>query len=183
MLICTLLAVAPGFASEAGEQNPAETPIGTLFRWLNLAIVLGATVYVIKKWLAPALQRRATGIGQAISEGASAKADAEQQIQLAEQKLRRLDQEMAELRAAAQREAAAEAERIRAVAREEALKVERAAETEIAAAERAARIELQAIAAQLTIERAEAILRKQMSAEANAFLFRAFLDDLARSAN
>ncbi len=87
------------------------------------------------------------------------------------------------MRASAQRDGAAEAERIRDAAREEAAKIDRAAEMEIQAAERAARMELKALGAQLAVERAEGVLRGKMTPTTEAALFRAFVGDLGRSAN
>ena len=54
----------------------------------------------------------------------------------------------------------------------EAETIERAAQAEIAAAERAARLELKALAARLAVERAEAVLRGELTPEAEAALFR-----------
>jgi len=87
------------------------------------------------------------------------------------------------MRAEAKRDAEAEAQRLRALAREEAQKIERAAQAEIAAAERAARMDLKAFAARLAIERAEAVLREELTPKSEAALFEAFVRDLERSMN
>jgi len=175
--------VAPAFAAEAEEQNPAETPIGTVFRWLNFALVFGGAGYLIAKKAPAVFRARAEAVSASISEAAAAKAAAEEQLREAEEKLQRLDQEVAELHAAARQESAAEAERIRALARDEADKIQRAARLEMEAAERVARIELKAMAARLAVERADALIRAQITATMRASLFRSFLDDLARSVN
>ena len=83
------------------------------------------------------------------------------------------------MRQAAQREAAAEAERIRATAQDEANKIERAAQAEIEAAERAARMELKALAARLAVERAEALIRQQMTPQTETALLQSFTKNLA----
>ncbi|HEX2711425.1 MAG TPA: hypothetical protein VHM88_04280, partial [Candidatus Acidoferrales bacterium] len=133
---------------------------------------------------APAFFRgRADAISASIAEAAAAQADAEKHLREAEEKLLQVDREVAELRAAARRESAAEAERIRALARSESEKIARAAQLEVEAAERAARIELKAMAARLAVERADALIRRQMTTETQAALFHSFLNDLARSAN
>ncbi len=176
-----LIAATAALAAEGGEENPAEAPIGTLFRWLNFLLVFGGAGYLIAK-KAPALFRgRAEAISRSISDAADAKAAAEQQLREAEEKLRQLDREVAGLRAEAQRKFAAEGERIRALAREESEKILRAARLEVEAAERAARLELKAMAARLAVERADTLIRQQITADAQASLFRSFLDDLARS--
>jgi F0F1-type ATP synthase membrane subunit b/b' len=87
------------------------------------------------------------------------------------------------MRERARRDADAEAERVRALAREEAKKIEHAADAEIQAAERAARMELKTIGGRLAIERAEALLREEMTPKTEAALFRNFLAELGGSAN
>jgi F0F1-type ATP synthase membrane subunit b/b' len=94
-----------------------------------------------------------------------------------------LETTVAELRARAKRESAAEGERIRALAKEDAKRIELAGQLEIRAAERAAEMELKAIAARVAIERAEALLERQMSPQTDASLFRGFVAELAGSTN
>ncbi len=183
LLLATAGVVTHAFAAEGGEQNAAEEPVGTVFRWLNFALVFGAAGYLIVKHAPAWARRRAGAISASIAEAAAAQAAAEQELREAEGKLNRLDQEVAELRAAAKNESAAEAERIRARAGDEMDKIERAAQAEIEAAERAARMELKGTAAWLAVERADALIRAQITAAMQAALFRSFLDNLARSAN
>jgi len=174
---------APALGAEGGEPNPAEAPIGTLFRWLNFLLVFGGLGYLIAKNGPAFFGGRAAAISAALAQAAAAKAEAERQLQQAEEKLQRLGQEVAELRAAAQRESAAEAERIRTLTREETEKIARASRAEIEAAERAVLMELKVIAAREAVERAKALLRNQITAETQATLLRSFVNSLAGSAN
>ena len=103
---------APALGVEGGEPNPAEAPIGILFHWLNFLLVFGGLGYLIAKNGPAFFGGRAAAISAALAQAAAAKAEAERQLQQAEEKLQRLGQEVAELHAAAQREWAAEAERI-----------------------------------------------------------------------
>ena len=173
-----LLLFAPGnvFAAESGD--PAQSTLGWVFRWLNFAIVFGGLGYLLAKKGRAFFRGRAGAITAAIQEAAAAREQAEQRRRAAEEKIARLDQEAAALRAQARRDAAAEAERIRALAGEEAQKVERAGQLEIEAAERAARMELKAMAARLAVERAEAMIRKRMTPETQAAIFRSFVESL-----
>jgi F-type H+-transporting ATPase subunit b len=175
-------AAAPAFAQEEGA-SPADTTVGWVFRWLNFALVFGGIAYALVKYAAPAFRRRTGAIVAAIGEAARVKQEAEERRREAEAKLAGLEQEITRLRAEAQRDAAAEAERLRQLAREEAQKIERAAKAEIFAAERAARLELKAVGARLAVERAEALLRQNINAASEATLFRSFVQDLERSAN
>jgi F0F1-type ATP synthase membrane subunit b/b' len=181
LLMC--LTVTPVMASEEGAGDPVYSTTGLAFRVINFLIVAYGAWYLFAKKLPKAFRARAEVIASSISDAARAKQEAERLLHEAEAKTARLEQEVAEMRVSAQRDAAAEAERIRAAAREEAAKIERAAAMEIQAAERAARMELKAVAAQLAVERAEAVLRGKMTPATEATLFRAFVSDLGRSAN
>jgi F0F1-type ATP synthase membrane subunit b/b' len=182
-LIAFAGALRPAFAAEGGESNPAEEPLGTVFRWLNFALVAGAIGYLAVKYAPGWARRRADAIRTSLSEAAAAKAAADQELREAEEKLARLGQEIAELRTRAREESAAEAGRIRAHTREEIEKIERAGQAEIEATERAARLELKGAAARLAVERAGTLIRSQITARTQAVLFQSFLENLARSPN
>lgn len=177
-----VLLAGPMFAAEAENDTGPHSPIGMVFRWINFAVAAAGLGYLMRK-LPSALRRRSERIGASIAESGAVKAEAEKKLRDAEDLLARLGEEVAGMRAAAMRDAAAERERIRATARDDAAKVQRAAEAEIAAAERAARIELRAMAARLAVERAQAEIRVRITAQAETALFRAFVGNLARSAN
>jgi len=176
-----LLAAPPALAQES-EPSPADSTTGWVFRWLNFAIVLAAAIYALRK-AAPFFRNRADEISQKIAEGTRAREAAEQQRREAQARLAGIETEVAEMRAEAKRSAQAEAERLRALARSEADAVERSAQAEIAAAERAARLELKTLAARIAVERAEAVLRQELSPQAESALFRTFVAELERSAN
>lgn len=181
-LLNAFLVASPALAQE-GEASPTDSPTGWIFRWLNFAIVFGAIGYAIVKYAAPAFRRRAEEISQQIAEGARAREAAERQRKEIEAKLAGLEAEVAEMRAQAKRDAEAEAQRLRALAREEAQKIEAAAHAEIAAAERASRFQLKALAARQAVERAEVLLRRELTPKAEAAIFAAFIQELAGSVN
>jgi F-type H+-transporting ATPase subunit b len=180
VLAFVLAWIGPASAAEGSEEkSPAEQPIGEVFKWLNFALVLGAGGYLIAKKAPGFFRSRADAISAAITQAAAAKAEADRQFAEAEARLARLDQEVAALRETAHREAAEEAERIRKLTREEAEKIARAGRGEIEAAERAAQMELRALAAKLAVERAEALLTREMTPKAQDDLFRAFVASLS----
>jgi F0F1-type ATP synthase membrane subunit b/b' len=172
---------APVLAQE-GESSPADSPTGQIFRWLNFAIIFGLIVYALRK-VAPYFRSRSEEISRKIAEGARAREAAEQQRREAQVKLAGVPEVVAELRAEATRAAEAEAERVRALAKSEAETIERAAQAEIAAAERAGRLQLKALAARMAVERAEVVLRQELTPKAEATLFRTFVAELEGSAN
>jgi F0F1-type ATP synthase membrane subunit b/b' len=175
------LAAAPAMAQGSGP-SPADSPTGTIFRWINFAIILCLIIYALRK-AAPGFRGNTEEISRKIAEGARAREAAEQQRREAQAKLAGIETDVAELRAEARRGAAAEAERLRELAKVEAAAIERAAQAEITAAERAARLELKALAARMAIERAETLLRKELTPQSDAGLFRAFVAELQGSSN
>ncbi|HWG59665.1 MAG TPA: ATP synthase F0 subunit B [Candidatus Acidoferrales bacterium] len=178
-----LLVAGAALAQEAAS-GPAETETSTgwVFRWINFAIIVVLIAWGFLK-AAPALRANSEEISRKIAEGARARERAEQLRREAQAKLAGIGEEVARLKAEAQRGAEAEAQRIRAMAREEAQKIERAAQAEIAASERAARLELKSLAARMAVERAAAVVRGQMTPQAEQSLFHAFVEQLAGSAN
>ena len=99
------------------------------------------------------------------------------------QKLAKIDSEIQEMRRAAASESAAQAERIRALARTEAERIAQAARAEIVASERAAAMELRGAAARLATEQAAALVRARVNAAAEAGLFRSFILEVEKSAS
>jgi F-type H+-transporting ATPase subunit b len=172
-LFLTLTAHAAGEGGAAGAETATE-----LFKWINFAIVAGALLWVCLKKAPGFFRGRAEAISSAITKAGSTRAAAEAQLREAETKLENLDKEVAELRAFAEREAAAEVERIRMATRTDLEKTAAAAKAEIEAAERAARLELKALAAKLAVDGAEALLVKQLNAQAQAGLISNFLESL-----
>ena len=176
-VIAALFLTLRAHAAEEGGAGGVETAT-EIFKWINFAIVVGAILWVCVKKAPGFFRGRAEAIGSAITKAGSAKAAAEAQLREAETKLANLDKEVAELRAFAERESAAEVERIRAATRSDLEKIAAAAKAEIEAAERAARLELKALAAKLAVDGAESLLAKQLTAQAQAALISNFVKSL-----
>jgi F-type H+-transporting ATPase subunit b len=171
----SLLAVVSAHAAEEGGAAGNATEI---FKWINFAIVAILVLWVFGKVLPPKFKGNAETIGAAITKATAAKAEADRVLREAESKLANLQKEVEELRAVAERESAAEVERIRAATQTEAQKIGTAAKTEIEAAERAARLELKALAAKLAVDGAESLLAKQLTPQAQESLVSAFVKSL-----
>jgi len=176
----SMFLAAAAFAAEEGgaAAGPAE-----LFRWINFAIVAVALIWVFAKILPPKFRANSENITAVITKATAAKAEADRQLQDAEQRLARLEEEVRAIRAEAQKEGAAEAERIRALAKSDAEKVGVAAKAEVEAAERAARLELKATAAKLAVDGAESLVAKQLTPQAQDALLAAFVKSLQGSPN
>jgi F-type H+-transporting ATPase subunit b len=176
-----LLLAMPAFAQEE-EPSPADSTTGWVFRWLNFAIILALAIWALRK-AAPYFRQHAQEISEKIAEGTRAREAAEAARREAQAKLAGIETEVATMKADAKRGALAEAERMRALAKAEAEAIERSAQAEIAAAERAARLELKALAAQIAVERAEAVLRSELTPETESALFHNFVAELEGSPN
>jgi F-type H+-transporting ATPase subunit b len=176
------LAASTALAQDSSPTAQADTTTGWWYRWINFAIVIAAIVWAFSK-AAPAFRARSREISEQIAEGARARESAEQRKREAQAKMAAIPQEVAELRAQAKRAEEAEAKRIAELARREVQTIEHALQAEIAAAERAARIELKIWAARMAIERAEAVLRKEITPQAEGTLFSTFVTELQESRN
>ena len=178
-----LLSAIPILAAEAGEQNPADSSVGIIFRWLNFALVFGGIVYLIAKHGGAFFRGNAKAIAASIHEATADKAEADRELSEVNAKISRLDQEISELREAARQGGVAEAERLRVSGRAEIEKIRQAAHGELEASERAAQHQLREMAASMAVERAGVLIASRMNQGVRAKLFHSFLVDLGRSRN
>lgn len=176
MLFSVLSLALSAQAEEAGtaSQQSAEN----LFKWINFAVVAGVIVWLCVKKGPGFFGRRADAISSNIQKSTEAKKKADQQLLDAETKLQNLEKEVADLRATAQRESAAEADRIRDLTVTDEEKIAEAGKAEVVAAERAARLELKALAANLAVSGAESLLVKQLTPAAQEALINNFVKTL-----
>lgn len=177
VLLVSMAAAASAHAAEEGGSAATERAT-EIFKWINFAIVAGVLYWVFAKVLPPMFRKNAETIGSAITKATEAKAAADAQVRDAETKLANLEKEVAELRAVAARESAAEVERLRVATQSDAQKIAAAAKAEIEAAERAARLELKALAARLAVDGAETLLVKQLTPQAQESLISSFVKSL-----
>ena len=183
LFMCGLLLCFADAARAAEEGSSSSSAATETFKWINFAIVAFALIWIFAKKLPPVFRGNAEKISSAITKATARKAEADRQLQDAEQRLARLEPEVRGLREEAQREGVAEAERIRALAKSDAEKIDLAAKAEIAAAERAARIELKALAAKLAVDGAESLLLKQLTPQNQESLIAGFVKSLQGSPN
>jgi F0F1-type ATP synthase membrane subunit b/b' len=183
LLLALAWTALPALAQEQSAPDPADSLAGTIFRWLNFALVAGGIIYLIRKVGAPYFRQNAQSISQSIRQAAEERAAAERELKEVSQKLAKIDVEIQDLRRTAASESAAQAERIRALARTEVERVAQSARAEIAASERAAAMELRGAAARLATEQAAALVRARVNAAAEAGLFRSFILEVEKSAS
>jgi F-type H+-transporting ATPase subunit b len=150
--------------------------------WISLFInfgLLGLFFYfLLKSKLPQAFRDRTATIQKSIKEAQAASAEASRRLGDIEARLSKLDTEVSEIRTSAEREAAAEEERIRQAAEEDKHKVVQAVETEITAIARNARRELKSYAASLAVDLASRKIRVDESTDHG--LVRDFVDQLGK---
>ena len=180
-----VVVLLPTFASVAHAAEPSGPPevVTVIFKWIHFGILAAVACWLFAKVLPPLFRRNADNISSAISKATAAKAEAERKLQEAAAKLAGLEHEVAEFRAQAQKDAAAELDRLRAVTKTDAEKIQIAARAEIEAAERAARVELKALAAKLAVDRAESLLTKELTPAVQENMISHFVQSLQRRPN
>jgi len=150
--------------------------------WLSMAVnfaVLAAFFWVLLKSKLPQMFRdRTTAIQKALKEAQAASAEASRRLGDIEARLAKLDSEVSDIRAGAEREGAAEEARMRAAAEDDKRKVVEAAESEIAAIARSARHDLKSFAASLAVD----IASRKIKVDDNTdrALVRQFVDHLGK---
>lgn len=173
----------PPQGEQKTEQAPEDSTAGQIFRWLNFILVFGGLGFLIAKSAPAYFRARADEVSREITEAAAKKAEADARLRQAEAGLAQLDQAQTKMRADAQRDFAAEAERIRKAAAADVEKVEHMAGVEIDATIRMSMIELRAATARHAVERAAAMVAEQMTPDRRELIFRKFVANLPRGAN
>jgi F-type H+-transporting ATPase subunit b len=161
------------FANKTGLSPEVASWVSIVLNFVILAVLLGV---FMKKSIPAAFKARTESIRKGIEEGQRASAEANRRLADVEARLARLGEEIASMRQAADKEAAAEEARIMAAAEEDKKKIVEGAQFEIEAAAKSARRELKAYAAELAVTLAEK--RIHVDATADQALVRSFTQQL-----
>ena len=148
---------------------------------LNFVVIGAAIFWLLKKNLPGVFRDRTASIQKAMAEAQKASQDANRRLAEIEARLSRLDVEIGGMRATAEKEVAAEEQRIKAAAEEDRRKIVESAEQEIAAAAKSARRELTAYAADLAVTLAQNQIRVDPATE--QALLRDFANQLSVDGN
>ena len=179
---------------EAGDENdvyrhsPMVQKIGgmfgmnversaTAFETLNFVILAVVVGGFLIKTLPKTFRRRTEVIQKQLVDARSATEEASARLNSVEDRLSKLDGQIAEMRAQAEQDSARDEVRIKATVEEEKKKILAAAEQEIAAASLHAQRQLQQYAAELAIE--QAARKLVVSAETDRLLVQGFVRRLA----
>ena len=166
-----VLAAAPVWAAEEGGHE-------LLFRAINFVVLAGVLGFLIRKHAGPFFAARGEAITKEISEARKLVEQSDQRARSIDERLLRLDQEIAQLRAAGLAEIATEHARIERETERALRKVFTQAEQEMAAAVKTARLELKAYVASLAISLAEQKIAGRITPETQRHLVGEFVREL-----
>lgn len=151
------------------------------WKFFNLTVFVLALVYVLRRPLGEALRARREGIRRDLMRAQEERNAALAKLEEVEARLSRLDAEVEVVREQANREAAAERERIKRATEEDARKLREQAQREIESAGKAARQELRRYAAEQSVRLAEEMIRRDMRPEDDERLVKLQVEELGGS--
>ena len=144
-----------------------------LWKFLNLFVFAGVICYFLRPALSKAFKDKRADIRAQLQKAQAERDAALAKLQDVEQRLTKLDAEVAGARDHAEREAAAEAARAKAATEEEIAKLRVQAQREIEGAGKLARQELRQFTAEESVKMAEELLRRDINAADDARLMKA----------
>lgn len=151
------------------------------FTIFNILILLGAIGYGLAKVLPKTFRNRSTAIQKHLVDARTATEEATSRLSSVEERLSKLDEQIAAMRLQSEADAARDEQRIKASVEDEKNKIVAAAEAEIHSATTFARREIQKYAAELAIE--QAARKLVVTAETDRLLVESFAHKLGEGSN
>ena len=158
-------AMVKKFGSVVGIKNP--TTAYWVFTFINFGILALALGGAIKKFLPSLFRARTASIQKSIEDARKASSEANSRLSAIQERLSKLDSEIAIIRSTAEEQGRAEEQRLLAATEEEKKKILQSAEQEIAAAAASAQRDLKNFAAELAVSLAEKKISVSESADRN----------------
>jgi F-type H+-transporting ATPase subunit b len=152
-----------------------------VFTIFNILILVGAIGYGLMKTLPKAFRDRSTSIQKHLVDARTATEEATSRLSSVEDRLSKLDQQIAAMRTQAEADSVKDEQRIKASVEEEKVKIVAAAEIEIQNATTLARREIQKYAAELAIE--QAARKLVVTADTDRLLVESFAHKLGEGSN
>jgi F-type H+-transporting ATPase subunit b len=186
---------ASGDEDKQYRESPMVTKLGafvgmkpaqasTAFTITNLAILLAGVGYLLIKNLPKTFKGRSAGIQKQIVDARVATEEARTRLNSVEDRLSKLDEQIATMLNTAEADAVKEEQKIRAAIEDEKARILQSANTEIQSATLSARRELQKYAAELAVD--QAAHKLVVTPEADRFLIEGFagrLEALGKAEN
>jgi F-type H+-transporting ATPase subunit b len=139
----------------AAKTGLTKEAVYWIFLIINFVILAAGLAWIVRKVLPNGFAPRTAEIQKGIEDARKASADASARLSEIENRLAKLDTEIAEIRTAAEADFSVEEQRIKAAAEQDAKNVIASAEQEIEAATRTAQRDLKAFVADLAVGLAE----------------------------
>lgn len=179
MIVDLFIRPALFLAGEQAEATGIWNP--NLWRVINLLVFVIFIIYILrsKVRIGQVFDNRAASIVKELEQAKRDKQESQDRLAELEARLGRLDQEIADIRAEAERESAREAERVQQTAAADAEKIRQTAQREIEGAMKAAKGDLRAFVADQSVALAEGIIRREIRPEDNTRMVNSFIDDLS----
>jgi F0F1-type ATP synthase membrane subunit b/b' len=170
------------FAALLFFQEPRwwDYPGFELWKFVNLAVFVGALVFILtrKVRLGEAFRARKETIKSELARAQQERDAALAKLKEVQERLARLDAEVATIQEQSKREASEERERIVTSTQVEIKKLGEQAQREIESAGKAAKHELRVYAAETSVRLAEEIIRREMKPEDDARLIQRNVQEL-----
>ncbi len=148
----------------------------TTFEVFNFVVLAGALGFAALKILPKTFRDRESALQKELTDARTATEESRVRLNSVEERLSKLDDQIAEMKAQSEKDAAAEEQRFRAAAEEEKAKILAAADQEIASATQQGQRQLQQYAASLAVE--QAARRLVITAETDRLLVQNFAQRL-----
>ncbi|PYS70862.1 MAG: hypothetical protein DMF69_12225 [Acidobacteria bacterium] len=151
-----------------------------LWKFINLAVFVGAAIYILRRPIAAALAARGESIRKEIKQAEEDKKAAEEKLTEADAQLAHLDADVQALRQQAEKEATLERERLAADAEREIEKLKSQAERELETARKVVKKELRQFLAKRSLDLAKATVISQLNPAEDVRLIKERVAELGR---
>ena len=178
VLVILLLVPFFLFLSPEEEESHASPLVGYLGKVLNFLVLFGGLGFLLRKPLRNFLERRGQDIDTTIKEAKKEQEETEKKYKHALDRLQKLQEELEEIRKAAQEEGQKKKEYILQTAEKEAEKIKDFTRQEIEMFTKTKVRELKAHTAELATELAESNIKAKMTPERQSLLIDLSIDKL-----
>jgi F-type H+-transporting ATPase subunit b len=162
-VLVLLLVPVTAMAAGGGHADSGALIKDFAYRCFNFALMVGLLVYFVRKPIRNGLRSRREEIEKTLADAKAAKEAAEAKYREYSEKLEKATEEIEAISAAIRREGELERDKILESAREMSEKIQQEADAKAANAVAGAKTELREEAAQLAVELAEELLKKEFS--------------------
>ncbi len=154
--------------------------MAAISKLFNLTIFLAFLIWVLRKPAKEFFSTRLAEVRATLQQAAKEKEAAAAKMAELDARMSRLDTEISGIKSQAQREAAAERERMEAEAKRDIEKIRQSSQREIESAKQIAMSELRDFAATKAVDLAEQMIRKELKPEDDAKLLQRMGEEMSR---